>query len=147
MANYSDLRRGQALASFDAARSDHHPAGGLRKGGLLAILFLGGALSAAAAPANDNFASATVITGVSGATAGSTVGATKETGEPNHAGNPGGASVWFRWVAPVNGTVTFNTEGSAFDTIMGVYSRDECQRPQPWSPPTTMSCSRTPPAR
>ena len=25
------------------------------------------------------------------------------------------------WVAPANGTVTFNTEGSGFDTILGVY--------------------------
>jgi hypothetical protein len=78
-------------------------------------------LTASAAPANNNFANATTIAGVSGTTSGSTVGATKEAGEPNHAGNTGGASVWFRWVAPANGTVTFNTAGSAFDTLLGVY--------------------------
>jgi hypothetical protein len=121
MGNYSDLRREKLLASFDAGGSMHTPRGGLRKVGLLALLVLGGALSAVAAPVNDNFASATVITGVSGATSGSTVGATKEPGEPNHAGNAGGASVWFNWVAPANGTVTFNTEGSSFDTLLGVY--------------------------
>src|ERR1035437_973855 len=121
MGNYSDLRREKLLASFDAGGSMHTPRGGLRKVGLLALLVLGGALSAVAAPANDNFANASVITGVSGTSSGSTVGATKEPGEPNHAGNTGGASAWFRWVAPANGTVTFNTAGSAFDTLLGVY--------------------------
>lgn len=30
-------------------------------------------------------------------------GATKESGEPNHAGDLGGASVWYTWTAPVSG--------------------------------------------
>ncbi|MCA1621345.1 MAG: M12 family metallo-peptidase [Acidobacteria bacterium] len=73
-------------------------------------------------PANNNFASAQVISGNSGVTSGSNVGATKEAGEPNHAGNSGGASVWFQWQAPATGTATFTTAGSGFDTLLGVYT-------------------------
>ena len=39
-----------------------------------------------AAPANDNFANASVISGSSGTTTGSNLNASKETGEPQHAG-------------------------------------------------------------
>ena len=53
-----------------------------------------------AAPANDNFANAIVLTGNTLTTSGSNVAATKEAGEPNHAGNSGGASVWWSWTAP-----------------------------------------------
>lgn len=73
-------------------------------------------------PANDSFASATSITGATGSSGGTIQGATKEAGEPNHASNPGGASVWFRWTAPSSGTVTFNTLGTGLDTVMGVYT-------------------------
>ncbi|MBQ6340507.1 MAG: hypothetical protein IJI36_15315, partial [Kiritimatiellae bacterium] len=69
------------------------------------------------APANDNFASATVISGASGSTAGSNVGATIEVGEPMSYG-----TVWYKWTAPSSVTmVTFNSLGSDFDTILGVY--------------------------
>jgi hypothetical protein len=71
---------------------------------------------------NDAFASATVLTGSSGSAAGSTVNATKEAGEPLHAGNAGGASVWFDWTAPQSGTVRFTTAGSSFDTLLAVYT-------------------------
>lgn len=73
-------------------------------------------------PANDNFANAQVISGSSGTTTGSNVGATKESGEPNHAGNAGGASVWYRWTAPSSGTATIDTIGSNFDTLLAVYT-------------------------
>jgi Calcineurin-like phosphoesterase len=75
-----------------------------------------------AAPANDNFANAQVISGTSGTATGSNVGATKESGEPNHAGNSGGASIWYRWTAPSAGSVTIDTTGSSFDTLLGVYT-------------------------
>ncbi len=42
-------------------------------------------------PANDSFANAIVLTGATVLTTGSNVGATKEPGEPDHAGNAGGA--------------------------------------------------------
>jgi hypothetical protein len=50
------------------------------------------------------------------------VAATKETGEPNHAGNAGGTSVWWNWTAPASGTATIMTANSSFDTSLGVYT-------------------------
>jgi uncharacterized repeat protein (TIGR03803 family) len=73
-------------------------------------------------PVNDNFAEAMEITGASGSVSGSNIAATKEPGEPNHAGNPGGKSVWFRWTAPVGGHYSFNTAGSGFNTLLAVYT-------------------------
>jgi PKD repeat protein len=52
----------------------------------------------------------------------STVGATKEEGEPNHAGQPGGASYWYSYTAPGNGTLEFSTAGSTFSSILAVYT-------------------------
>jgi hypothetical protein len=77
--------------------------------------------SSVAGPANDFFASAIALTGASGTVNGSTVAATKEPGEPAHAGNAGGASVWYRWTAPASATVTIETAGSSFDTLLAVY--------------------------
>lgn len=71
---------------------------------------------------NDNFADATVINGSSSSVTGSNVGATKESGEPNHAGSAGGKSVWYRWQPSLNGTVTISTASSNFDTLLAVYT-------------------------
>jgi uncharacterized repeat protein (TIGR01451 family) len=54
--------------------------------------------------------------------------ATKEASEPDHAGDGGGASVWYGWYAgggrsdagPVE--VYLSTEGSNFDTLLAVYT-------------------------
>ncbi|MGA2501278.1 MAG: S8 family serine peptidase, partial [Tepidisphaeraceae bacterium] len=75
-----------------------------------------------ARPVNNDFASATVIPDGTTSVTGTNVNADKEAGEPDHAGNPGGASVWWRWTAEVTGTVTINTSGSDFDTLLGVYT-------------------------
>src|SRR5437867_8810832 len=74
-----------------------------------------------AAPVNDLRSAATLISGTILTTNGSNVGATKEAGEQNHAGNPGGASVWWRWTSPPNVAVTINTVGSSFDTLLAIY--------------------------
>lgn len=76
----------------------------------------------AQAPPNDNFAGATPIIGPSGTQAGSNIGATLEAGEPSTAGNQGGKSIWYVWTAPGNMAVTFNTFGSDFDTLLGIYA-------------------------
>lgn len=75
-----------------------------------------------AQPANNLFANRIVITGTNTVVTGSSVGATRETGEPYHAGSTGGASVWWSWRAPTNGTATISTAGSSFDTLLGVYT-------------------------
>jgi subtilisin family serine protease len=69
---------------------------------------------------NDDFASARELAGAT--TTGSNQGATKEPGEPNHAGDDGGKSVWYRWTPQVSGTTTIDTAGSNFDTLLGVYT-------------------------
>jgi len=76
------------------------------------------------APANDNFASAQVISGCSGTVTGSNAGATREVGEPNHSPDNGGGnrSIWYQWTAPSTGSATITTAGSGFDTVMGVYT-------------------------
>ncbi len=71
--------------------------------------------------ANNNFASAIVLTGNSGSVLGSTIGATAETGEPRHAGYAASKSIWYRWTAPASGTVSIDTFGSNFDTLLAVY--------------------------
>jgi hypothetical protein len=73
-------------------------------------------------PPNDAFANRTALAGVTNTALGSNVGATKEPGEPSHAGNPGGHSVWWTWTAPTNGSVTISTIGSSFDTLLGIYT-------------------------
>ncbi len=79
-------------------------------------------LSAQAAPANDSFAAAAALTGTAARWSGTNVGATREAGEPAHAGNSGGASVWLTWTAPASQTIRLNTRGSTFDTTLGVYT-------------------------
>ena len=75
-----------------------------------------------AAPVNDNFANAQVISGNSGQVSGTNVAATKESGEPAHALNRGGASVWYKYVAPGNGVLRVDTLTSNFNTLLAVYS-------------------------
>jgi plastocyanin len=80
-----------------------------------------GAVPTAPRPRNDSFATPTAVTGALPAVSGTTIGATKESGEGSHAGNAGGSSVWFTWRAPASGTTTITTAGSRFDTLLGVY--------------------------
>jgi hypothetical protein len=97
----------------------------LRLGGVIAALVVAlvcvpGALSAP--PSNDNFGSPTVLTGVEGSHTTTNAEATKETGEPNHAGDLGGTSVWFSWTAPRGGVLLIDTCDSSFDTLLAVYT-------------------------
>ena len=78
--------------------------------------------STSSAPINDNFASATPIAVTPFVVTGCNVDATKETGEPDIAGNPGGKSVWWSWTAPSSGAVFLTTSGSTFNTLLGVYT-------------------------
>jgi len=53
---------------------------------------------------------------------GSNVFASKESGEPLHAGEPGGRSVWWQWTAQTTATVTVHTCSTIFDTLLGIYT-------------------------
>lgn len=53
---------------------------------------------------------------------GANVDATKEPGEPNHGGNVGGASIWWRWQAPSTTPLRVWTSGSGIDTVLAVYT-------------------------
>lgn len=57
--------------------------------------------NAAVASGNDAFASPNHIVGTNGSIAGTTDGATVETGEPAHDGIPARSSVWFSWTPTV----------------------------------------------
>lgn len=66
--------------------------------------------------------SGTVSRGYTGTQVFSTYGETKEPGEPNHCGIPGGASSWFVLTTTTNGLLRIDTEGSDFDTVLAVYT-------------------------
>lgn len=73
-------------------------------------------------PDNDNFADAAMISGASGSVAGTNLNAGYEEGEPLRLEFGSTATVWWRWTAPTNGTFAFSTQGSDFDTVLGVYT-------------------------
>jgi len=76
------------------------------------------------APSNDNFANAVVFEGQSGSVRGLSIGASVEDGEPLAARWDSTASLWWRWTAPSDGMFSFDTVGSTFDTVLGVYTGD-----------------------
>jgi hypothetical protein len=78
-------------------------------------------------PGNDDFEDAYPLTdGPLGGTSGTfglgNVGATKQPGEPDHAGNRGGASVWFAWTAHESGSVRLSACEASFHTLLAVYT-------------------------
>lgn len=73
-------------------------------------------------PENDGWTNAIRLSGATGSTTGSNVAATKEPGEPPHAGNRGGRSVWYQWTAPSDGVWRLDAGGSGFDPLLAVYS-------------------------
>src|SRR4030095_9310175 len=84
-----------------------------------------------AQPANDQFANAITLNCPIVTTVGSNVGATKPFGgggggepsiPPPSLGTFGGASVWWNWTAAASGQTTIDTEGSSFNTLLGVFT-------------------------
>lgn len=81
-------------------------------------------------PQNDNFANAQTLSGNSASANGTTLAATRETGEPDHyLTNPpdsdlwiGDHSVWYKWTAPFSGKVEMNTCTANIDSILAVYT-------------------------
>jgi hypothetical protein len=72
--------------------------------------------------AGDDFATPLWLNGDRVSLNAMNVSMTKEPGEPYHAGNPGGKSIWWRWIAPRSATVNLDTFGSSFSTLLAVYT-------------------------
>jgi hypothetical protein len=87
----------------------------------LTLLRLGWVLGLAGLLAGTTHVSATAARGYTGTQVFSTVGGDKDEGEPNHCGEPGGASSWFFYKAPRSGVMIVDTKGSSFDTVLAVY--------------------------
>lgn len=102
-------------------------------GGASGSVVLNGAAVMPRGPAHDNFGSAQTLTGTSATFRGSSFNATREEGEPQHfqqntnntLAYTGFCSVWHRWTAPTSGTYTVLTDGSTYDTLVGVYTGDD----------------------
>ncbi len=73
-------------------------------------------------PINDDFATRAQLAGANVLVRSSNVGATREAGEPAHAGVTGSSSLWWTWTAPSSGAVTFDTAGSGYDTALAIYT-------------------------
>ena len=48
-------------------------------------------------------------------------GATKQAGEPDHAGDPGGASVWYAWTPPASGEARVSLQGAGGPKLLALY--------------------------
>jgi hypothetical protein len=85
---------------------------------------------ARADPVNDNFADAQTISGGSVSVNGTTAGATREVGEPDHYTSNaadasswvGDHSVWYRWTAPSSGPISIDTCQTNIDSILAIYT-------------------------
>ncbi|MCC6233895.1 MAG: immunoglobulin domain-containing protein, partial [Verrucomicrobiales bacterium] len=51
-----------------------------------------------------------------------TIYGTRDAAEPVHCGVAGGSSYWFAYVPPEAGRLSFNTDGSSYDTVLAVYT-------------------------
>ena len=72
---------------------------------------------------NDIFYNAESIGGPYATTNSTNTGFTTEPAEPAcFTANSNSASAWWTWTAPTSNTVTLDTFGSSFDTVLGVYT-------------------------
>ena len=79
-------------------------------------------------PPNDAFDQAAGLSGFEDSARGTNENATRQAGEPAHAGKPGGASVWYRWTAKAGGVTVIDSCASRFDTLLGVYTGGSVDR-------------------
>ena len=74
-------------------------------------------------PVNDHFANATKAPAAGALYLSNNKYATRETGEPAHAGLLGaGASLWWNWTPASSTNVLLDTSGSEIDTVLAVYT-------------------------
>ena len=80
----------------------------------------GGGQTCSGGPSNNCFSSPIVIGSSSYSNSQTTLGATLETNEPRPCGSIG-STVWYRYTPGASGTITIDTYGSSFDTVLAVY--------------------------
>ncbi|MDA1273107.1 MAG: S8 family serine peptidase [Verrucomicrobia bacterium] len=79
-------------------------------------------------PPNDGFENATVVSPAGGILSGNNKFASVQSGEPVHAGvSSRSASVWWTWKPARSGYSIVDSAGSAFDTVLAVYSKNSDQ--------------------
>ncbi|MDX3662951.1 hypothetical protein PV646_37120 [Streptomyces sp. ID05-26A] len=77
---------------------------------------------ALAAPAGDDFDTATDVTALPFQSTIDTTGATKATDDPNACNHWGEGSVWLRYTAPADGIVRLRTQSTRFGPFFGVFT-------------------------
>ncbi len=75
-------------------------------------------------PANDAFADVIALDGENGWAMGLNRYATAQEGEPAHAGEEPGASVWWTWTAPSDGEATWEVASEDFEAALTIYTGD-----------------------
>ncbi|HVU24983.1 MAG TPA: S8 family serine peptidase [Opitutus sp.] len=73
-------------------------------------------------PFNDDFADRPRLNHSNLSIRSSNTGATAESGEPAHAGSAAHSSLWWEWTAPASGSVSIDTTGSDYDTVLSIYT-------------------------
>lgn len=88
------------------------------------FIFVAQTTTFAQQPANDNFASAQtlVLNGNAAGADGNLSFATSEPGEPQHAGMPGGSSVWYKFTPSDTIAARIKISNSAFMPMLAVYT-------------------------
>ena len=126
LGNYAVTSR-LATLQFSFLGADNYPTNAFARDKFsdVVILPLGGPGGAAnmevSMEAQSSPAGMSVVLGYTGTQIFNTYGSGTEAGEIAHCGIPGGASQWFVFQAPEDGTLHLNTAGSDFDTVLAVY--------------------------
>lgn len=77
---------------------------------------------ASSGPANDLWSQSLAIPSPGVSVFATNTFATVEASEPRYADNNAGRSVWWSWLAGASGMITATTDGSGFDTVLGIYT-------------------------
>ena len=79
----------------------------------------------ASGPSNNHFFNAELLDQTSGEVRADIRGADKQTGEPRHAGNKGGASVWYAFTPSEDGVLELEILRADFDTLLAIYTGEK----------------------
>ena len=84
----------------------------------------------ASGPSNNHFFNAELLDQISGEVRADIREADKQTGEPQHAGNRGGASVWYAFTPSEDGELELEILRADFDTLLAVYTGEKVTKLQ-----------------